>query len=123
MGEVIQNLGTLHSISCLRYESKHFFQVYYNLKLQELAIFFGKQTPAVLVSPDAASHTDTYNLFVSNFVPRHSDSVSDSPHVNIHGIMCRTDSVLLLSAEDFEYPHFGIISKINVMDDVKYFLV
>ena len=71
----------------------------------------------------ATSHADIYNLFVNNFGPRHSYNVYDLPHVNIHGIMYRTDSVLLLSTEDFDDPHFGIIIKIFVMDDVKYFLV
>ena len=75
------------------------------------------------IQVSAASHVDIYNLFVNNFGPRQFCSVYDSPHVNIHGIMYRTDSVLLLSAEDFDYPHFGIISKIYVMYDVKYFLV
>ena len=57
------------------------------------------------IQVSAASHADIYNLFVNNFGPRHSCSVYDLPHVNIHGMMYRTDSALLLSAEAFDYPH------------------
>ena len=147
----MQNLGPLYSISCLRYESKHFFKLltiiqnYKNLPYSlankhqlflchQMLDIYGNPAKNFVYSGDevgegctiqvsAASHADIYNLFVNNLGLRHSYNVYDSPHVNIHGIMYRTDSVLLLSVKDFDDSHFGIISKIYVRDDVKYFLV
>ena len=146
----MKTFGSLHGVTCLRYEAKHGWfkdqriRNFKNLPLslnkkQELYmghkmidingrpslsfLYSGDEIGKGSISSVTGLNSAVHEKFCAVSGSREKFRVYETNKVNIHGLQYDIGSVIGLKTDDLGHPTFGKIDNIYVIDETKYFLV
>ena len=146
----MKTFGSLHGISCLRYEAKHGWfkdqrirnfknlplslskkhQLYMGHKMIDINgrpsanfIYSGDEIGEGNITSVTCLNSTVHEKFCAEFGYRENFTVYETNKVNIHGLQYDIGSVIVLKTDDLGHPTFGIIDNIYVIDEKKYFLL
>ena len=148
--EQMRQFGSLHGLSCLRYEAKHGWfkdmriknfknlplslsnkhQLYLCHKMIDIHgapaknfIYSGDEIGEGHVTRISRANLDIYNLLSRTFGIQQQYDIYETDYVNVNGIGYTNGCVLVLKVDVLGHPTFGQVENIFVNDEIKYFIV
>ena len=150
LSEQLRNFGSLHGLSCLRFESKHgwfkdwrtkcfknlslslsrkhqFHLCHQMLDINGLAaqnfVYTGDEIAEGTIVTISRSDQNLYNAFVATFGHDNSFAIYETNKVIVQGIEYENNCALLLEMDELGHPTFGLLCNIFVKEEVKYFAI
>ena len=144
----IKDFGSLHGISCLRFEAKHGWfkdarirqyrnlsfslaskhQLYMCNKMIDINggpsknfIYGGDEIGDGNVITVSRISADIHRILCSAFGDQERFEVYETNRINMNGIEYKNGAVILIDTDELGHPTFGVIEHIFVSDEVKYF--
>lgn len=148
--EQMKMFSSLHGVSCLRHESKHFWfkdariKNYKNLGVtltnkhqmylcHKMLDIHGAPARNFVYAGDEISEGNTvvisreseevYQVLTQKFGVQNSFTIYEVPSVTVNGTEYITGCVLVINVDSLGHPTFGEVENIFVKDEIKYFVV